>query len=412
VESSQHATPSIAGRGISRGLVLLFAVAVGQAVASNYLAQPLLDTIREVFGVSEAVAGLVVTASQIGYAAGLILLLPLGDLFERRRTVTFLAALTAAGLALAAFAPSIGLFIVACGGIGLTSVMAQLLVPFAATLAPDAERGRVVGNVMSGLVIGILLARTFSGVVAQAAGWRAVFVLAAVLMVVQTVVLYVKLPRFRQSAGLPYHRLLASTLAIARDEPVLRRRALYGLLSFASFSVLWTTLAFQLAGDPFGYGDGIIGLFGLAGVAGAVTASVVGHYTDRGWVYWLTGGSAWLMLLGFVFLWLGRESVMPLLLGIVVLDVGTGGVHISNQSEIYRLRPEARNRINSFYMTSCFVGASAGSALAAVAYDHWGWAGTCVLGVTVSVAAVARWATDRQRPLAERELFCEADPPV
>jgi predicted MFS family arabinose efflux permease len=236
--------------------------------------------------------------------------------------------------------------------------------------------------------------------------------LAAALMVVQTVVLYLKLPRFKQSAGLPYHRLLASTLAIARDEPVLRRRALYGLLSFASFSVLWTTLAFQLAGPAFGYSDGIIGLFGLAGVAGAVTASVVGHYTDRGWVYWLTGGSSWLMLLGFVFLWLGQESLWPLLVGIVVLDIGSGGVHISNQSEIYRLRPEARNRINSFYMTSCFVGASAGSALAAFFYDRWGWAGMCVLGVLVSVATVARWATDRQRPVAERELVCEADPPV
>ena len=394
------------------GMVLLFAVAVGQAVASNYLAQPLLDTLRDVFGVSEAVAGLIVTASQVGYAAGLILLLPLGDLLERRRTVVTLAVLTTAGLAAAAAAPTIGFFIVACGAIGLTSVMAQLLVPFAATLAPEAERGRVVGNVMSGLVIGILLARTFSGVVAEAAGWRAAYVLAAVLMVVQTIVLYVKLPTFRQSAGLPYHKLLASTVAIARGEPVLRRRAVFGLLSFASFSVLWTTLAFLLSGPPFEYGDGVIGLFGLVGVAGAITATVVGHYTDRGWVYWLTGGSAWLMLVGFVFLWLGRESLWPLIVGIVVLDVGSGGVHLSNQSEIYRLRPEARNRINSFYMTSCFVGAAGGSALAAFAYDHWGWDGTCALGVLVSVATVARWATDRQRPVAEREPYIEADPPV
>ena len=412
MSTSQRPPESIAGRGMSGGMILLFAVAVGQAVGSNYLAQPLLETIRDVFGVSAAVAGLVVTASQVGYAAGLLLLLPLGDLFERRRTVVTLAAITAAGLAAAAVAPSIGLFIVACGSIGLTSVMAQLLVPFAATLAPESERGRVVGNVMSGLVIGILLARTFSGLVAQAAGWRAVYVLAAILMVVQTVVLYVKLPRFRQSAGLPYHKLLASTAAIVRGEPVLRRRALFGLLSFAGFSILWTTLAFLLSAPPYEYSDGLIGLFGLVGVAGAITASVVGHYTDRGWVYWLTGGSAWLMLIGFVFLWLGRDSLWPLVVGIVVLDVGSGGVHLSNQSEIYRLRPAARNRINSFYMTSCFIGAAGGSALAAVAYDRWGWAGTCVLGLLVSLATVARWATDRQRPLAEREPYCEADPPV
>ena len=231
-------------------------------------------------------------------------------------------------------------------------------------------------------------------------------------MLAMAVVLYVKLPRYRQSAGLRYPALLASVLDIARGEPVLRRRALYGVFSFATFSILWTTLAFLLAGPEYGYSDGIIGLFGLVGAAGAITASVVGRFTDRGWVYWLTGGSGGLMLAGFVFLWLGGHSLAPLLVGILLLDVGSQGVHISNQSEIYRLRPEARNRINAFYMTSCFVGAAAGSATAAFAYDHWGWPGTCVLGGLVSLAAVARWATDRQRPLAERELVPEAPPPA
>jgi predicted MFS family arabinose efflux permease len=412
VNDPQRSPQSIAGRGISGGMVLLFAIATGQAVACNYLAQPLLETLRDLFGVSEAAAGLIVTAAQVGYAAGLILLLPLGDLFERRGLIITLAAITVAGLAAAAVAPSIGLFIVATAVIGLTSVMAQLLVPFAATLAPEAERGRVVGNVMSGLILGILLARTFSGLVAQAAGWRAVYVIAAVLMLAQAVLLYVTLPRFRQSAGLPYPRLLASVLRIARDEPVLRRRALYGMFSFATFSVLWTTLAFLLSGSPYEYGDGVIGLFGLVGAAGALAASVVGHYTDRGWAYWLTGGGCLFTLLAFVSLWLGRTSLPFLIAGILILDVGSQGIHISNQSEIYRLRPEARNRINAFYMTSCFVGAAAGSASAAFAYDHWGWAGTCALGVLLGLAVVARWATDRQRPLAEREPYCEADPPA
>lgn len=408
----QHPPEPIAGRGMSRGLILLFAVATGQAVASNYLAQPLLDTLRDQFGVTAAVAGLIVTTAQIGYAAGLILLLPLGDLLERRRLITTLAAVTVAGLAAAAVAPSIGFFVAAAAVVGLTSVMAQVLVPFAATLASESERGRVVGDVMSGLILGILLARTFSGLVSQAAGWRTVYAVAAALMLVQAVVLYVKLPRYRQSAGLAYPRLLASILDIARGEPVLRRRALYGVFSFATFSVLWTTLAFLLAGPHFGYGDGIIGLFGLVGAAGALTASVVGRYTDRGWTYWLTGGSCLLMLAGFGALWLGRESLPLLLLGIVVLDVGSQGVHISNLSEIYRLRPEARNRINAFYMTSCFAGAAAGSAAAAFAYGTWGWAGACALGGLVSLASVVRWVTDRQRPPAQREPFCEADPPA
>lgn len=408
----QQPPGSIAGRGISGGMILLFAVAVGQAVASNYLAQPLLDTIRELFHVSAGVAGLIVTAAQVGYAAGLMLLVPLGDLLERRRTVVTLAAITAAGLAVAAAAPSISLFIAATAVVGLTSVMAQLLVPLAATLAPEAERGRVVGNVMSGLILGMLLARTFSGLIAEVAGWRAVYVIAAVLMAAQTVLLAVKLPAFRQSAGLPYPRLLASIVRIAREEPVLRRRALYGVFSFATFSILWTTLAFLLSGPPFDYSDGVIGLFGLAGAAGALAASVVGHYTDRGWAYWLTGAGCLATLLAFALLWFGRASAPLLIVAILVLDVGSQSIQISNQSEIYRLRPAARNRINSFYMTSCFVGAAAGSALAAVSYDRWGWAGTCALGGLVSVAVVARWATDRQRPLAQRELVPEADPPA
>ncbi len=397
---------------MSRGLILLFAVATGQAVASNYLAQPLLDTIREQFGVTPGVAGLVVTVAQLGYAAGLVLLLPLGDLFERRRLITTLAAITVAGLVAAALAPSIGFFIAAAGLIGVTSVMAQILVPFAATLSPEAERGRVVGTVMSGLLLGILLARTVSGIVGDVAGWRAVYWLAAGLMVVQAVVLYVKLPRYRVSAGLSYPRLLASVLEIARAEPVLRRRALYGSFSFAAFSILWTTLAFLLSGPQYGYGDATIGLFGLVGAAGALTATVVGRFTDRGWARGLTGLSAGLLLAGFVLLWLGAHSLAALLAGIVVLDVGSNGIHITNQSEIYRLRPQARSRINAFYMTSCFIGAAAGSAAAAVVYERWGWAGVCGLGLAVSVAAIARWATDRERPLADKATFCDAPPPA
>jgi len=377
---------------MSRGLVILFAVATGQAVASNYLAQPLLDTVARQFHVTSGVAGLIVTVAQAGYAAGLILLLPLGDLFERRRFITTLAAITAVGLAGAALAPSVGLFMAAVGLVGITSVMAQILVPFAATLSPDAERGRVVGTVMSGLLLGILLARTASGAVADLAGWRTVYWIAAVLMLVQTVVLYLKLPRYRERSGLSYPRLLRSVLVIARAEPILRRRALYGAMSFGTFSVLWTTLAFLVSGSPYEYSEGTIGLLGLVGAAGALTASVVGRFTDRGWSRWLTGASAMLLLVGYLLLWRGGTSLAALLAGIVVLDIGANGVHITNQSEIYRLQPQARSRINAFYMTSCFVGAAVGSAAAALVYDRWGWAGVCVLGISIALAALSLWA--------------------
>jgi predicted MFS family arabinose efflux permease len=377
---------------MSRGLVVLFAVATGQAVASNYLAQPLLDVISHELGISAGVAGLIVTAAQVGYAAGLILMIPLGDLLERRRLITVLAAITAVGLATAAFSPSVGVFMSAVALVGFTSVMAQILVPFAATLADPAHRGRVVGTIMSGLMLGILLARTASGLIAQVAGWRGVYIIFAVLMVAQAVTLWMVLPTYRADVKLGYGRLLGSVFAIARQEPVLRLRALFGVVSFATFSALWTTLAFLLSGSPYDYSEGIIGLFGLVGAAGALTATVVGRFTDRGWARMLTGISALLLLLGFALLWRGGVSLPALLAGVLVLDVGSSGLHLSNQSEIFRLRPEARSRINAFYMTSCFIGAAAGSAVAAFVYERWSWDGVCVLGAAISLFGLALWA--------------------
>ena len=379
---------------MSRGLIALFAIATGQAVASNYLAQPLLETIRRDFGVTAGLAGLIVTVAQVGYAAGLVLLLPLGDLLERRRLITVLAAITAAFLAAAALAPSLGLLMVAVGFIGFTSVMAQILVPFAASLSPEAERGRVVGIVMSGLLLGILLARTVSGLVAQVAGWRAVYGVAALLMAAQMIVLYKRLPTYRQRVSLTYGRLLASVLEIARAEPVLRWRAVYGALSFAAFSVLWTTLAFLLSGPHYGYGEATIGLFGLVGAAGATAATLAGRLSDRGWKNRQTGLSSLLLLLSYLFIWRGATSLGALLVGIVVLDIGSQALHITNQGEIYRLQPEARSRINAFYMMSCFIGAAVGSATAAFAYGTHGWDGVCLLGAGFGLASLVWWAVD------------------
>jgi predicted MFS family arabinose efflux permease len=384
-------------RRLSRGLVVLFAVATGQAVASNYLAQPLLDDIRRHFETSAGLAGLIVTVSQVGYAVGLVLLLPLGDLLERRRLITSLAGVTALLLAAAAFAPSLGLFMALAGLIGFTSVMAQILVPFAAGLSPEAERGRVVGTVMSGLLLGILLARTASGLVAQVAGWRAVYVVAAAAMAVQALVLLRGLPTWRRPVALSYPRLLASVLSIARAEPVLRWRAVYGALSFGAFSVLWTTLAFLLSGPPYRYGAGTIGLFGLVGAAGAAAASFAGRLSDRGWRDRLTGGTSLLMLVAYGLIWRGAGSLAALIAGIVVLDVGAQAIHITNQGEIYRLQPEARSRINAFYMVSCFTGAAAGSATASLAYASAGWAGVCLLGACFGAASLAWWGVELAR---------------
>ena len=397
---------------MSRGLILLFAVATGQAVASNYLAQPLLETIRDLFGVSAAVAGLIVTAAQIGYAAGLILLLPLGDLFERRRLITTLAVVTACGLAAAAAAPSIGLFIAAVGVIGLTSVMAQLLVPFAATLSPESERGRVVGTVMSGLLFGILLARTFSGLVAEVAGWRAVYALAAALMAAQAVVLYAKLPRYHQSAGLTYPRLLASVVghrsrragaAPARALRLARVRVVQRAVDHARLLALRTALRLRrrrhrpLQPRRRGRRAHRVGRRPLHRSRLGVRAHrrVVG-----------------LMPAGFALLWLGDHSLAR---AAHRHPRARRGLQRRPHQQPERDLPPAIGGAQPHQRVLHDVLLRGGGRRlrhGRPVYDRWGWTGSCGLGLLVAVAAIARWATDRQRPLGEREPVCEAAPPA
>ena len=376
---------------LSGKTVALMAVATGLTVASLYYAQPLLDDIRVDLKLSVPGAGLIVTASQLGYALGLLLLVPLGDLCERRGLVVFLTLGSGVALAGMAVAPSADLLFIAIAVVGALSASAQVVVAFAATLAAPAERGRVVGTVMSGLLLGILLARTASGYVGQVGGWRLVFWLAALVMFLLALVLRASLPRYRGGTGLGYRSLLLSIPAVLREEPVLRLRALYGAVSFAGFSILWTPLALLLAGPPFGYSTGTIGMFGLAGVAGAMAASVAGRMADRGWQRRMTGAAGALMTLSWLPIWLGGRSASMLAIGVILLDLAAQGLHITNQSEIYRLRPEARSRITSAYMTIFFLGGVGGSACSSLVFAHAGWAGVCLLGAADGVLAVILW---------------------
>ncbi len=385
-----------AQRPLSGALVLIMATATGAAVANLYYAQPLLDTIGRAFGIATHTAGLIVTMTQIGYALGLMFLVPLGDLMERRRLVVTVTVFTSAALAFAAFAPGIGWFITASLIIGVSSVVAQILVPYAAHLAPDHLRGRVVGRVMSGLLIGILLARTVSGVLSDAFGWRSVYWLAAALMLVQAAVLARALPRDEPVERMGYAALLRSVLQLVRDEPVLRRRIVYGALVFATFSALWTALPFLLARPPYGYGDGVIGAFGLLGVAGAATASLAGHLHDRGATRRATGMFLAVLLASFVVMGTFSTSLVALAIGIVLLDAGVQGTQILNQSAIYQLRPEARSRLTTAYMTCYFAGGAAGSAGAAFAFAAAGWRGVAALGMSLPGLALLYWATGRR----------------
>jgi predicted MFS family arabinose efflux permease len=379
-------------------LVVLLAAATGLGVANLYYAQPLLPSIAGDLGLPGATAGLIVTVSQLGYAAGLILLLPLGDLLERRRLVCVLGLGEAIALLLIGSAPTGGVLLPAAVLVGALAVQAQVLVSIAASLASDEERGRVVGGVMSGLLLGILLARTVAGYVAELGTWRLVYFVAAATMLVQALILWRALPRSRADAGeRSYGALLRSIPAIVREQPVLRLRAAYGALGMGAFSVLWTSIAFLLAQPPYGYGTGTIGLFGLVGAAGALTASVTGRLADRGHVAATTAVASLLLALSWIPLALGADSLAWLLVGIVVIDMGVQALHIANQSEIFRLAPEARSRINSAYMTSYFAGGALGSASSAAAWAAGGWGAVSAVGAAFGVGAVVVWALSRAR---------------
>ena len=359
---------------------MLLAVACGATVANLYYAQPLLDTIAQALGVSSGTAGLLVTATQAGYVAGLLFVVPLGDLLERRKLVSRLLLIDAVALVVACAAPSMGVLAAALACVGVTSVAAQVLVPFASSLAREEERGRVVGRVMSGLLLGILLARTVAGLVAEIGGWRLIYGLAAAAMLTLALVLRRALPLVAPPEQLPYGHLLASVGTLIREEPRLRHRMAIGFLSMASFSGLWTVIAFLLSGPQYGYGEGVIGLFALAGLAGAAMASFAGRLADRGHVAAGTRAGALAVLGGWGLIALGETSLVALLAGLIVLDLGIQATQILNQSVIYRLRPEARSRLNTAYMTAYFAGAVTGSAGASLAWERGGWGAVCVAG--------------------------------
>jgi predicted MFS family arabinose efflux permease len=383
--------------GISQALVVLFAVACGVSVANLYYAQPVLGDIAKSFGTSSGTAGLVVTFAQIGYALGLALLVPLGDLVTRRWLVPAVLLVTAGGLVVSASAPDIGVLIAVGLVVGAGSVAAQILVPMAASLADEEHRGHVVGVVMSGLLIGILLARTVSGVVAQASSWRVVYVMAAGMTALLAVVLARLLPPERPRPRMGYGNLLRSAARLLATEPLLRRRAVFGALGFAAFSVFWTTMAFLLAGRPYHYDDLTIGLFGLVGASGALCANLAGRWADRGWTRSTTLIFAGLVGISFLPLWWGRHDLVLLIVGILVLDVGVQGLQVTNQSLIYRLAPDARSRINSAYMVCYFAGGAFGSAIGSSVYESHRWTGVCLLGAAIGIVATVAAIADAVR---------------
>jgi predicted MFS family arabinose efflux permease len=383
-------------RRLSRRVVALMAVASGAAVANLYYIQPLLTVVARGLHVSDGAAGLLVTASQIGYVAGLAFLVPIGDIVERRRMIATILLGTAVAAAACAAAPGFGVLLAAMVALGALSVVAQVIVPLASTLAAPHERGQIVGTVMSGLLIGILMARTLSGLVAALGGWRLVYALAAGAMLVLSVTLQRALPAVVPTERAPYRAVLRSIVTLIAHEPLLRQRMALGALQFAVFSVLWTTIAFLLASSPYHYGTAVIGLFGLAGAAGAAVAPLAGRLNDR------RGGNLGmaaflaLVLASWGLLALGRTSLLALIAGIVGLDMGLQGAQITNQTTIYRLAAHARSRLTTAYMVAVFLGGVVGSTLSVLIYTSYGWTATCALGAGLAAGAGAVLAATRR----------------
>ncbi|MCG7210127.1 MFS transporter [Streptomyces arenae] len=384
---------------MTRILTLLFAFAGGLAVGNLYWAQPLLDFIAHDLHTSPAAAGWLVTATQIGYALGIVLIVPLGDILNRRRLIPVMMLCSAAALAACAAAPSFLALAAAITLLGMTTVAGQLLTPLAGDLADDAHRGAVVGTVVSGLLTGILVSRTVSGLVAAYAGWRTIFATAAIAAVLVAALLYRAIPPVPPKTRMSYPALIASVGRTVRQEPAVRWTLALGASGFAMFTMFWTALTFLLSGEPFSYPVSVIGLFGLAGLAGALAAQRAGLLHDRGWSLPATGAACALSLIAFGIAAAARASVLLVIVAIVVLDVAVQTLNLLNQARLFAVSHEARSRLNTAFVTGNFVGGAIGSAAAGLLWAHGGWNAVCTAGASLAVVALAVWALGRRGPL-------------
>ncbi|WP_342722489.1 MFS transporter [Bradyrhizobium sp. B097] len=378
---------------LSPAIVLLFAFACGLSVANIYSAQPLLDTMAQDLGITPAAIGIVVTLTQVGLAFGLMLIVPLGDLWDRRKLIVGQIMLSAVALVVVGTAPNA---IVLFGGmalVGLLAVVIQVIVAFAATSASPAERGQTIGTIQSGVVSGILLARFASGTLADIGGWRMVYLTSAVLMLAMAALLAYVLPRQppRALTGSSYAKLLRSTATLFAEEPVLRERAVFALLIFASFSAFWSSVVLPLSAPPLSLSHTAIGMLGIAGLAGALAARNSGRLADRGWGQRTTGLSLLLMLAGWAPIACLHSSLWLVLAGVVMIDFAVQAVHVTNQSLIVAARPDASSRLIGVYMVFYSVGSGLGAISSTMAYAAAGWLGVCALGAAISACALLYW---------------------
>jgi predicted MFS family arabinose efflux permease len=375
-----------------RAATPLLALAAGTAVANIYYAQPLLPTIAQAFGAAPRDVGLVATAAQVGFGTGLLLFVPLGDAVERRGLILRLLAASAAALAATALAPSLPALVAASFALGVVSVVPQLSVPLAAHLAPPDRRGRAIGTVMTGILVGILLARTVAGIVGQRLGWRAVFAVAAAACGLLGLALRRRLPRSPPDARVRWRDLMRALFVLPLRERALREASVLGGFGMATFSALWATLAFRLQAAPHHLGPQAAGLFGLLGAAGALAAGPAGRLGDRASPRRVGGAFLALAALSWLPLLLLDGSVAGLAAGVVLLDLGVQGSHVSNLARVHAMPGAERSRRNTVYMVSYFAGGAAGTALSTFAWSRWAWPGAVAVGAAMPVLALVVWA--------------------
>jgi len=365
----------------------IMTIATAVVVANLYYNQPLLEDIGRTFHTTRAKVGKVSMLTQVGYATGMFFLVPLADMVKRKRLMLIVFAFILISLIVTALAPSIDLLIIASFFLGASSMIPQLLVPMAAHLANPAERGKKIGVIMSGLLIGILLSRTFSGYIGAYFGWRAVYYIAAGMMLLMWLMIGFFLPEVEPEYKGSYKKLMSSLVQLVKEEPKLRLAALRGALCFACFSAFWTTIVFLLK-QNFNMGSGVAGEFGLVGAFGALAAGLMGRLSDKTDAYKLSGITLLLVLLSFVIFYFSAHSIAGLVIGVIVLDMGVQATHISNQSIIFALTPEARNRINTIYMVTYFIGGALGTFVATGLWKNYQWDGVCITGGAIALVTL------------------------
>ncbi len=369
--------------------VALMAVCTGLIVANIWYIQPLIVLIAKDFNIPENVAGSASYLTQAGYAVGLLLFVPLGDMIERKKQIILTLSLAIVALVVTALAKSFWLLQIACFMVGFGSIVPQLILPLSATLAHPSQRGKVIGMVMSGLLVGILLSRVLSGAIGEWLGWRSMYWIASILCLGLLPLIYKRFPTTKPAFRGNYLSLMKSVINLIKTQPMLREATAISFTCFAVFGSFWTTMVLLFSNQPFHFTSDKIGLFGLAGAAGAMAAPLVGKLGDKGNLRITVGYGLLLYIISIAFMYFTRQNVIGCIAGVILIDVAQQSVHVSNQTRVYTLIPEARNRLNTVYMAFSFAGTAMGSALGLFLWKHYTWLGVSVGNICLLLVGFA-----------------------